>query len=134
MGLVDQAPHPITDIDDVVHQRVRLGILSMLQDSDVVSFVQLKQALELSDGNLNRHLAVLADAGFVTVHKQSGRGQPRTIVAVTPAGRRAYRAEISALRQLLERHEQQTMDGARRPARQSEQVVRSQPTPASYGY
>jgi len=90
--------HPTIGLDDVVHQRVRLGILAVLTATDSAHFGYLKQVLELTDGNLNRHLDVLAQAGFVVSHKANGRR--RTIVTITDSGRRAFADELAALERL----------------------------------
>jgi DNA-binding MarR family transcriptional regulator len=81
-----------------VHQRVRLGILAVLTATDSADFGYLKQVLELTDGNLNRHLDVLFQAGFVVSHKASGRR--RTTVTITDSGRRAFTDELTALQRL----------------------------------
>lgn len=90
--------HPTIGLDDVVHQRVRLGILAVLHATDSADFGYLKQVLELTDGNLNRHLEVLSQAGFVVSHKVSGRR--RTTVTITDSGRRAFAEELAALERL----------------------------------
>lgn len=93
--------HPAVDIDEVVHQRVRLGIMAILHATDAAEFTYLKQILELTDGNLSRHLDVLEDAGFVVIHK-TDRGRRRTTVMITDAGRRAFAAELASIRKLAE--------------------------------
>jgi DNA-binding MarR family transcriptional regulator len=97
--------HPSTALDDVVHQRVRLGLLSVLVEAHHAEFTYLRQLLELSDGNLNRHLAVLAEAGYVRSQRDTSGSRPRTWVSITPAGRRAFRAELAALKRLVRTHQ-----------------------------
>jgi DNA-binding MarR family transcriptional regulator len=92
--------HPVRRLEDVVHQRVRLGVLALLVQGGRCEFTFLRDELGLTDGNLSRHLAVLADAGLVTVDKLAGQ-RARTWVTATARGRRALRAEVAALRQLL---------------------------------
>ncbi|MFD1151902.1 transcriptional regulator [Saccharothrix hoggarensis] len=89
------------ELDDVVHQRVRLGILAVLHAADSAEFPYLKQLLELTDGNLKRHLDVLVDAGYVTTTRTES-GRRRTTVTITDAGRRAFRSEIDSLRRLAD--------------------------------
>jgi DNA-binding MarR family transcriptional regulator len=96
--------HPAAHLDDTVHQRVRLGLLSVLAEVDEADFVYLRQVLELSDGNLNRHLAVLAEAGFVTSGRARSTGRARTWVRITAEGRRALRHELAELRRIVESH------------------------------
>jgi DNA-binding MarR family transcriptional regulator len=94
--------HPIQDLEDVVHQRSRLGILSVVQEASKVEFGFLKDALGLTDGNLSRHLQVLEEAGYVEVEKGYHGRRPRTWVRITRPGRKALARELAALRQLLD--------------------------------
>ena len=97
--------HPTNGLDDLVHQRARLGILSVLGESQQADFSYLKRLLQLTDGNLGRHIEVLTGQGLVTVTKGYEGKRPRTWVAITDAGRAALAAEIAALKQLVERFE-----------------------------
>ena len=93
--------HPIHDIDDDVHQRVRLGILASLSGLAKADVRHLKLTLGVTDGNLGRHLQALEEAGLVAQSKATGNGRPRTWVKITAKGRRALRDEIRALQRLL---------------------------------
>ena len=93
--------HPALQLDDTVHQRVRLGILAVLSEARRADFAYLRDALDLTDGNLSRHIAVLEQAGLVTVEKGFEGKRPRTWVEATRAGRRALAAEVNALRELI---------------------------------
>ena len=95
--------HPSQDLDETVHQRVRLGILSVVVEARRADFTYLRDSLALTDGNLSRHLQVLESAGYVDVEKTFEGRRPRTWVSVTKEGRRALAAEITALRALLDR-------------------------------
>ena len=95
--------HPANDLDDLVHQRVRLGILAVLREARRADFPYLRDTLELTDGNLARHLRVLQEAGYVHIEKTTERGRSRTWVSATPAGREGFDAEVAALRALLDR-------------------------------
>lgn len=97
--------HPTRNLDDVVHQRHRLGILTVAAEARRVEFGYLRESLELTAGNLSRHIAVLAEAGLVEVDKGYEGRRPRTWVRVTRAGRRALAAEMAALASLVRRHE-----------------------------
>ncbi len=101
--------HPVRRLDDTVHQRIRLGILAVLTEVKRADFGYLRDALELTDGNLSRHIGVLEEAGLVATEKGFEGRRPRTWVEVTPAGRRALKAEMQALRELISR-----VDGAGR--------------------
>ncbi len=94
--------HPSTRLDDAVHQRTRLGILTVLCEAGRVDFAYLRRTLELTDGNLSRNLSRLQDAGYVTAEKLIDGRRPRTWLSVTPAGRRALEAEIAALREIID--------------------------------
>lgn len=93
--------HPTTRLDDVVHQRSRLGILSVLHAVHKVEFTALRDELGLTDGNCNRHLAALQAAGLITLSKAKGPGRARTWAQLTPLGRVALREEADVLRELL---------------------------------
>jgi DNA-binding MarR family transcriptional regulator len=95
--------HPVHRLDEVVHQRARLGVLAILREADRVEFSYLREALELTDGNLSRHLRTLEDAGFVEVHKGYQGRRPRTWLSLTKPGRHALDQELAALRALVSR-------------------------------
>ena len=98
----DEAAHPALGFDDVVHQRTRLGILAILAEADRADFRYLRSALGLTDGNLGRHLEVLADAGLITLVKGFQGRRTRTWAAISSAGRAALAAELRQMRVLLE--------------------------------
>jgi DNA-binding PadR family transcriptional regulator len=93
--------HPASGLDDVVHQRVRLGILTIAHQARRVEFGYLRTALELTAGNLSQHLAVLETAGLITIEKGYEGKRARTWITLTKAGRAALRAEIARLKQLI---------------------------------
>ncbi len=105
--------HPSQRLDDVVHQRVRLGILAVLAEADVADFGFLKETLHLTDGNLSRHLQVLEEARFVRITKAFEGKRPRTWVQATKSGRAAFASELAALRELIEGVDRSS-DGERR--------------------
>ncbi len=98
--------HPVNGIDDVVHQRARLGILAILNETTKADFAYLKDALELTDGNLSRHLTVLEEADMVDVEKGYEGKKPRTWVKITKLGKKALAYEVEALKTLVKRVEQ----------------------------
>ena len=100
--------HPVNGLDDVVHQRARLGILAILHETARADFGYLKQSLDLTDGNLSQHLGVLENAELIVVEKGYEGKRPRTWVKITKAGRKALAAEIDALRSLVKRVESKT--------------------------
>lgn len=88
-------------LDEVVHQRNRLAILAALAEASKAEFGFLQTTLELTPGNLSRHLEILESAGYVAIEKGYNGKRPRTWVRITKAGRAALRAEVTALRALL---------------------------------
>jgi predicted ArsR family transcriptional regulator len=100
--------HPTGSLSDVVHHRHRLGILTLASEASQVEFGYLREALELTAGNLNRHLAVLEEAGLVeTVKGYAGR-RPRTWVRITRGGRKALAGEMAVLEGLVRTHRRRT--------------------------
>ena len=96
--------HPTNALDETVHQRHRLGILTITAEAKSADFGYLRDALGLTPGNLSRHLTVLEEAGLVQVTKGYEGRRPRTWVQITQQGRAALTAELAALTELLHRH------------------------------
>ena len=93
--------HPVNGIDDVVHQRVRLGILAITHEARKVEFTFLRNTLELTAGNLSQHLTVLENAGLINIEKGYEGRRGRTWIQLTKAGRQALNEEIAALKSLI---------------------------------
>jgi DNA-binding MarR family transcriptional regulator len=91
------------DIDDVVHQRHRLGVMVVLAEAKRADFTYLKKVLELTDGNLGRHLQVLEKAGYVELDKVFEEGKPRTWVTLTKSGRSALSDELDTMERFIRR-------------------------------
>jgi DNA-binding MarR family transcriptional regulator len=98
--------HPANGLDDTVHQRVRLGILTIAHEARRVEFSYLRTNLELSAGNLSQHLGVLEDAGLINIEKGYAGKRARTWVTLTKAGRTALAEEIAHLKLLIGRVEE----------------------------
>ncbi|MEU4678532.1 transcriptional regulator [Micromonospora sp. NPDC023737] len=103
------ATHPANGLDDVVHQRVRLGILTIAHEARRVEFGFLRTQLALTAGNLSQHLGVLESAGLIEVEKGYAGRRARTWITLTRAGQAALAEEIARLKQLIVRVE--TADG-----------------------
>lgn len=99
------AAHPVTGLDEVVHQRVRLGILTVTHEARRVEFGYLRTQLELTAGNLSKHLSVLEEAGLIEVEKGYEGRRGRTWITLTDRGTTALAEEISRLKQLIARVE-----------------------------
>lgn len=89
-------------LDRVLHEKARLGILTALVTRpDGLSFSDLARLCELTDGNLSRHLDVLADAGLVKITKGFEGRRPLTTCALTGHGRRRFREYLTQLEKVL---------------------------------
>jgi DNA-binding MarR family transcriptional regulator len=100
--------HPANGLDDVVHQRVRLGILTIAHEARRVEFGFLRATLDLTAGNLSQHLTVLEKAGLVEIEKGYEGKRGRTWICLTAAGKKALYDEISQLKQLIRQVEETT--------------------------
>jgi len=89
------------ELDPVIHERVRLGIISALAVNDELSFNDLKKLLEITDGNLSVHARKLEDAGYVKCSKSFVGRQPRTAFRLTMAGRRALEGYLQQMESVI---------------------------------
>jgi len=89
-------------LDRAIHEKARLGILtSLAANPKGLLFTDLKELCALTDGNLNRHLAVLEEAGLVAANRDAKRGRPQTVVTMTANGRRRFQQYLNVLEQVL---------------------------------
>jgi len=89
-------------LDRAIHEKARLGILtSLAAHPEGLSFNDLKELCALTDGNLNRHLAVLEDAQLVALNRAAKRGRPQTVVVMTRSGGRRFQEYLNVLEQIL---------------------------------
>lgn len=88
-------------LDPVIHERVRLGIISALAVNEALSFNDLKALLEITDGNLSVHARKLEDAGYVRCTKSFVGRQPRTEFKLTAAGRRALETYLEQMESVI---------------------------------
>lgn len=91
----------INRIDEVIHGRVRLGVMALLSGVDTADFATMKARLQTTDGNLSVHLRKLEEAGFVTVTKRFVGRKPLTEASLSPAGRKAFLDYLDAMQGLL---------------------------------
>jgi DNA-binding MarR family transcriptional regulator len=104
MTVDEQRPaHPTNGLNELVHQRHRLGILTIADETQRVEFTYLREMLGLTGGNLSRHLAVLEEAGLINVEKGYQGRWPKTWVSISERGRSALTAELDALHELVQR-------------------------------
>jgi len=88
-------------LDQVIHERMRLAIVSALAATQSLSFNELKAMLGTSDGNLSVHARKLEDAGYVACAKSFAGRMPRTEYRLTTAGRRAFERYVDHLEALV---------------------------------
>lgn len=90
----------IGKIDDVIHGRVRLGVMAFLAAADMAEFNQLKEKLGATDGTLSVHLRKLEEAGYVAIEKTFRDRKPLTRARLTAEGRRAFKRYLDVLGKL----------------------------------
>ena len=90
-----------TDFHKLLNDRVRLGILSSLAVSDVLSFSELKALLDASDGNLSVHARKLEVAGYVDCRKSFAERVPRTQYTITAKGKKALKRYLKHMEALI---------------------------------
>ncbi len=95
------APFDIGKLDDVIHGRLRLGIMAYLADAEVAEFTELKEVLSATQGNLSIHLRKLEEAGYIAIDKSFVNRKPLTRVRMTPNGRRAFATYLEAIAKLV---------------------------------
>lgn len=91
--------------DEIIHQTLRLKLMATLNAlplGEMLEFSRLKQILEASDGNLGAHILTLEKAGYIRTVKDFVGRKPRTRVALTKAGAKAYAAHAAYLRGVLD--------------------------------
>jgi DNA-binding MarR family transcriptional regulator len=91
----------IGKLDDVIHGRLRLGVMAYLANAEVADFNELKTVLEVTQGNLSVQLRKLEEAAYVTIEKSFLGRKPRTQVRITAAGRAAFATYLEALGKLI---------------------------------
>ena len=94
-------PEPFLQLDRVIHEKGRLAIMSMLAASPSLSFTELRDALNMTDGNLTTHIRTLQEEGFVAVSKSYANNRPLTTCSLTPGGKKAFSSYIDLLEQIV---------------------------------
>ncbi len=90
-------------IDDVIHSRIRLAVLSVLVSFEEAEFNFLKEQVGTTDGNLATHLGKLREAGYVATDRRKVEGRWLSWYRMTPTGRRAFERYVERLSRLLDR-------------------------------
>ncbi len=100
-------PEPFLRLDRVIHEKGRLAIMSLLAASPQLSFTEMRDTLNMTDGNLTAHMRTLQETGYVSVTKAFQGGRPLTTYSLTVQGRKAFTIYINLLEQIV----QQTKSG-----------------------
>ena len=90
-----------TEIDDVIHGRLRLGVMAYLSTVSPAPFVELKAKVNATDGNLSTHLTKLEEAGYVKIEMKFAGKKPLTLVHITKQGRAAWIDYLNRLQALI---------------------------------
>lgn len=87
--------------DPLIHPPARLQLLTVLGRVDELEFAAARDLLQVSDSVLSKHVALLAEPGYVSLRKAAVMGRQRTWLAITPTGQAAYSGHVAALRRML---------------------------------
>jgi DNA-binding MarR family transcriptional regulator len=94
-------PEPFLQLDRLIHERGRLALMSLLAAQPELSFIEIRDTLQMTDGNLTSHIRTLQEAGYVAVTKSFRDSRPLTTCALTEQGRKAFAAHIDLLEQIV---------------------------------
>ena len=101
LAIARTASEVSNDLDKVIHERMRLGIISALAANDKLSFTELKNLLSTTDGNISVHARKLEDAGYIRCTKSFDDRMPRTEYGLTAAGRRALEKYLQHMESII---------------------------------
>jgi predicted ArsR family transcriptional regulator len=99
-------PEPFLQLDRVIHEKGRLAIMSLLAASTELAFTEMRDTLQMTDGNITTHLRTLQEAGYVAVTKSFESGRPLSTYSLTASGKRAFTGYIALLEQIVEQTRQ----------------------------
>ena len=94
-------PKPFLQLDRVIHEKGRMAIMSLLAAAPEMSFTDLRDTLQLTDGNLTTHIKKLQQAGYVGVTKTIAKKRPLTTVSLTKVGQKAFSDYLGLLEQIV---------------------------------
>ena len=95
-------PEPFLNLDRVIHEKGRLAIMSLLAATPELSFTELRDTLNMTDGNITTHIKTLQQAGYVGVTKSVQNHRPLTTCTLTTAGRQAFKDYVDLLEQIVQ--------------------------------
>lgn len=94
-------PASSSDLDSLIHERTRLGMVSALASHSCMSFSELKSLMQISDGNLSTHARKLEEAGYIECSKSFDGRMPRTEYKLKPRGREALQRYVAHMEALI---------------------------------
>ncbi len=93
--------HIAVKLDKTIHQKARLGVMSILMASEEADFNYLKDRLKLTDGNLSSHLSLLEKEKYIRIKKKFVKKKPKTLCQITDEGRRAFKEYLENLEKII---------------------------------
>jgi DNA-binding MarR family transcriptional regulator len=93
--------HIAVKLNKAIHQKARLGIMSILVASEEAEFNYLKEKLNLTDGNLSSHLSLLEKEKYITIKKKFVKKKPKTLCQITEKGRQAFEEYLKNLEKII---------------------------------
>ena len=99
---IDHSGRGIPDLDRLIHERLRLGIISALAANESLTFGDLKSLMNTTDGNLSVHARKLEEAGYITCSKYFEGRMPKTEYKLAAAGRRALESYLSHMETIIQ--------------------------------
>ena len=95
------ANNPISGLNKIFDNRIRLGVMSILMVNDEINFNDLKQMLEVTDGNLATHLQTLEENGYIKVHKGFIGRKTNTTYVISKSGEKAFKDHLDGLEKMI---------------------------------
>ena len=93
--------NPITGLNKIFESRIRLGVMSVLMVNEGINFNDLKEMLQVTDGNLATHMVNLEENGLIKIHKGFIGKKTNTTYAITKTGEKAFKEHIAALENMI---------------------------------
>jgi DNA-binding MarR family transcriptional regulator len=93
--------NPIAQLNKMFDSRIRLGIMSALLVNDSISFNELKEIIEVTDGNLASHIKALEEQAYIAVHKGFIGRKTHTTYSITRSGEKAFKTHLDALEKMI---------------------------------
>jgi DNA-binding MarR family transcriptional regulator len=90
-------------LDDIIHSRIRLAVMSVLISIDEAEFTFLRDKINATDGNLSTHLKKLEDAGYIAVNKSFNNRKPISTYLLTQKGKKAFEIYIEKLEKMIKK-------------------------------